>query len=149
MKRQIRIVLMALAGCLYVSVTAALDFKNIGPNPVILYDAPGVRSQKLFVAPRGMPVEVILTYQGWSKIRDVAGDLTWLESKQLVERHTILVRSLNAKIRSAADESAEVVFSADKGVLLELIEIVNDGWVKVKHRDGVMGFVKESDVWGI
>jgi hypothetical protein len=42
-----------------------------------------------------------------------------------------------------------VVFSADKGVLLEVIDTVIPGWVKVKHVDGATGFVKASDVWGV
>ncbi len=151
MKPQKQILLLMLAGCLYAqnSVAAVLEFKNVGDNPVILYDAPSVRGQKLFVAPRGMPVEVLISYGNWSKVRDAAGDLSWLESAQLVNRHSILVRSLNAKIYSAANDASDVVFSADKGVLLEFISPPSGGWLKVQHRDGETGYVRLSDVWGI
>ena len=54
----------------------------------------------------------------------------------------------NAKIRSSADDAAPIVFSADRGVLLDLAEPVASGWIKVKHRDGQSGYVKASEVWG-
>ncbi|MFZ6845712.1 SH3 domain-containing protein [Undibacterium sp. RuTC16W] len=127
----------------------ALDFKSIGPSPVIFYDAPSAKGSKVYVAPRGMPVEVILSYGTWSKVRDMGGDLSWVESKELVARRNVVVRVANAKVRAAADESSALIFSADKNVLLEMAEPANAGWVKVKHRDGQIGYVKVAEVWGV
>lgn len=127
----------------------ALEFKTIGASPVVLYDAPSVKGGKLYIAPRGMPVEVILTYGAWSKVRDMAGDLSWLESKELVARRNVIVRVSNAKVRVMPDETSALVFSADKNVLLELAESIAGGWIKIKHRDGQMGYIKASEVWGV
>ncbi|MDO8178991.1 MAG: SH3 domain-containing protein [Undibacterium sp.] len=127
----------------------ALEFRSISASPVILYDAPSAKGGKLYVAPRGMPVELILTYGTWSKVRDMTGDLSWVESKDLIVRRNVIVRVTNAKVRTAPDESSTLVFSADKHVLLEITESVTGGWVKVKHRDGQLGYVKTSEVWGI
>jgi hypothetical protein len=52
------------------------------------------------------------------------------------------VRVANAKIRASADDSAALVFSAEKNVLLEMAEPASAGWVKVRHRDGQLGYVK-------
>ena len=82
-------------------------------------------------------------------MRDFAGDLSWIETRQLSDRKNIVVRNINAKVRQNADESADVLFSADKGVLLEVVDTVVPGWVKVKHADGAIGFIKLSDVWGV
>jgi hypothetical protein len=101
---------------LMTSVAQALEFRAIGANPVILYDAPSAKGGKLYVAPRGMPVEVILTYGAWTKVRDASGDLSWVESKELVARRNIIVKVSNAKIRAQADDAAALVFSADKNV---------------------------------
>jgi SH3-like domain-containing protein len=133
---------------LSVGAAHALDYKSVGTNPAVLYDAPSAKGRKLFVAPRGMPVEVVLTYGEWSKVRDVAGDLTWVESKMLSPRRSVIVNVPGTKVRSAAEESAAIVFTADKGVLLDLLEPASQGWAKVKHRDGQVGFVKATDVWG-
>jgi SH3-like domain-containing protein len=127
----------------------ALDFKSVGAAPAILYDAPSTKGGKLFVAPRGMPLEVVLSYGDWVKVRDASGDLAWTESKGLSAKRTLVVRAANTKVRASADDNAAAVFIADKGVLLELAEPAAGGWIKVRHRDGQSGYVKSSEIWGI
>lgn len=127
----------------------AIEFRSIGASPVIMYDAPSQKGGKLFVAPRGMPVEVVFTSGAWSKVRDAGGDMSWVESKDLVTRRNLVVRVANARIYSSAGDSGELVFSADKNVLLEMAEPASSGWVKVRHRDGQTGYVKVTDVWGL
>ncbi|MEC4722608.1 SH3 domain-containing protein [Noviherbaspirillum sp. CPCC 100848] len=126
----------------------AIEYKSIGPAPAILYDAPSLKGRKVFVAPRGMPVEVVLTYGEWVKVRDSAGDLSWVEAKMLVVRRNVLVKTGGTRVRESAADAAPVTFTADKGVLLELLETAPAGWLKVRHRDGQSGFVKAAEVWG-
>ncbi|HXA48359.1 MAG TPA: SH3 domain-containing protein [Burkholderiaceae bacterium] len=126
----------------------ALEYKSVGSDPAVAYDAPGAKGRKVFVAPRGMPVETILTYGDWTKVRDSAGDLFWLESKVLTPKRMLVVKVASAKVRASADDSGALTFSADKGVLLELAEPATSGWLKVKHRDGQSGYVKATEVWG-
>lgn len=126
----------------------AAEFKSVGAGPAILYDAPSEKARRVFIAPRGMPVEVVLTYGQWVKIRDSAGDLAWIESKILTSQRNVVTSAATTRIRAAADDSGTVVFSADKHVLLELVEPTGSGWVRVKHRDGQAGFAKASEVWG-
>ena len=141
--------LISTALFLGVSTTvAASDYKSVGNDPAIAYDAPGAKGRKVFITPRGMPIETILTYGEWTKVRDSAGDLYWLESKAISPKRMVIVKVANAKVRANPDESMLPVFSADKGVLLELAEPATTGWLKVKHRDGQSGYVKATDVWG-
>lgn len=127
----------------------AFDFKTVGAAPVILYDAPSVKGGKLFVAPRGMPVEVVLTYGDWVKVRDSSGDLAWTEARGLSAKRNVVARNANVKVRAAADDASPAVMTLDKGVLLELVDPQASTWVKVRHRDGIAGFVRASDIWGI
>ena len=136
------ILLMAVSGA------HAFDFKTIGSAPAILYDAPSVKGGKLFIAPRGMPVEVVLTYGEWSKVRDASGDMAWTESRLLSARRNVQTRSNGVKVRASADDAASPVMSADRGVLLELVD-AQGVWAKVRHRDGIVGYVRASDVWGL
>src|SRR5438552_571934 len=131
-----------------VNLAHALDFKTVGAAPVILYDAPSEKGRRVAVAPRGMPVEVVLTYGEWTKVRDASGDLSWVQSKGLAGKRNVQVKIANARIRANPNDAAAQVFSADKGVLLELVEPVVSGWAKVRHRDGQSGFVKAAEVWG-
>jgi SH3-like domain-containing protein len=139
--------MLVLASC-SASLAHAVEFKSIGAAPAVLYDAPTERGRKVFVAPRGMPLEVVLTNGEWTKVRDAGGDLTWVESKSLVSQRTVVGNTPNAKIRSAPNDASPVVFSMDKGVLLEVVDPITSGWIKVKHKDGQVGYVKAADVWG-
>jgi len=127
----------------------ALDFKSVGAEPAILYDAPSEKGRRTHIAPRGMPVEVVTTYGDWSKIRDADGKLTWIMSKMLTAKRNVIVNVANARIHVAADDNSAIAFSADKNVLLELTDPLNSfGWLKVRHRDGQSGFIKATEVWG-
>lgn len=130
------------------SVAHAVEYKSVGANPAVLYNAPSEKGRKVFVAPRGMPVEVVLTQEGWSKVRDAAGDLAWVEAKTLTAKRNVVVTVANVKLHATADDASATVCTADKGVLLELAAPPAGGWVKLKHRDGQIGFAKVSEVWG-
>ena len=96
----------------------------------------------------GYPVEVLVVVEGWSKVRDAAGELTWIESKQLSDKRTVMVRTPQAQVREAADDNAPVAFQAQQNVLLELLEVASGGWLRVRHRDGQSGYVRVGQVWG-
>ena len=126
---------------------AAADFRSVSENVAILYDAPSAKSKKLFVVSQGYPFEVVVVVEGWSKVRDASGDLTWIESRQLADKRTVLIKTPVAQVREAADDNAPVVFEAQQNVLLDLIEVAG-GWLRVRHRDGQAGYVRVSQAWG-
>lgn len=136
-----------LLSTLVTTATQAAEFKSVGANPAVLYNAPSERGRKMFIAPRGMPVEIILTQNGWSKVRDVAGDLSWIDASALTSKRNVIVTSANFKLHATAEDNAAVVATVDKGVLLELVAPAA-AWVKLRHRDGPIGFAKAAEVWG-
>jgi SH3-like domain-containing protein len=142
-----RVALFAIAFAAMAGAANALEFKSIAASPAVLHDAPSAKGRKVFIAPPGMPVEVVLTYGEWSKVRDAGGDLSWVESKSLSPKRSVVVIANSARIRASAEDSAPVVFTADKNVLLELVD-GGSGWLRVRHRDGQGGFVKSAEVWG-
>ena len=139
---------LLLAGMAAAGGVHAVDFRSVGATPAVMFDAPSEKGRKVFVAPRGMPVEVVLSYGEWMKVRDAGGDLAWIEARSLVPKRMLMVTAVNGKIRASADDAAPLVLTADRGVLLELAEPVSSGWIKVRHRDGGTGFIKATDVWG-
>ena len=133
----------------------AADFRATADPATILYDAPSARAKPLFVYGRDVPVEALVSVEGWTKIRDAAGTIGWLQSKSLSDKRMVVVRAPTADVRAAADEGAPVVFRAERNVLLELAEpaasaatTAMPGWVKVRHRDGQTGYVRLSQVFG-
>jgi SH3-like domain-containing protein len=141
--------LSALGACALVAAAPGLaaDFRSVSENAAVLYDAPSGKARKLYVVNQGFPLEVVVVVEGWSKVRDASGELTWIESKHLSDRRTVMVKTPLAAVREAADDGAPVVFQAQQNVLLELVEVAG-GWLKVRHRDGQAGFVRVAQVWG-
>jgi SH3-like domain-containing protein len=129
------------------------EFRSVGQSPAILYDAPSRKAARLFVAPPGMPVEVMSTLGQWVKVRDMSGDVVWIERTDLVARRTVIAR-VRVSVHLEPDDAADVVLVAERGVLFELAQPeedelpVPDGWVMVRHRDGDAGFVRAAGVWG-
>jgi SH3-like domain-containing protein len=126
----------------------AIDFRSVGPSAGILYDAPGPKSKKMYVAPLGMPLELVITNTDWSRVRDASGEFAWIENKFLSQKRMLVVEATQASVRAAPSDTAAIAFSAARGVLLELAEPAASGWLRVRHRDGDSGYVKATDVWG-
>ena len=121
----------------------------------VLYDAPSARARPLFVYGRDVPVETLVSVEGWTKIRDAAGTIGWMPAKALSDKRVVVVRAGVADVRAAAEDTAPVVFRAERDVLLDVAETAQSptatlmpGWLKVRHRDGQTGFVRLSQVFG-
>jgi SH3-like domain-containing protein len=128
----------------------AADFRAVSEEAAVLYDAPSAQSKKLFVVNQGYPLEVIVVLEGWVKVRDANGALSWVDAKQVSAKvRTVMVKAPVAQVRQAADDNAPVVFQAQQHVLLDLTEVVAGGWLRVRHRDGVSGFIRVAQVWGV
>jgi len=139
----------ALAALLLVpALAASAEYRSVGERPAILYDAPSVKADRLFVASRGYPFEMLVKLDAWTKVRDANGEVAWVENKALGERSMALVTVPLADVRAAASPQSALVFEAYKGVLLEIVEPAADGWVHVRHRDGQQGFIRATHVWG-
>ena len=126
----------------------ATDFRSVAENAAVLYDAPSVKAKKLYVIGRGYPVEVVVVVEGWTKIRDASGELAWIESRNLGERRTLMVKVKLADVRQTAADNSPLAFQAEQNVLLELVELTGTGWARITHRDGQGGYIRLSQVWG-
>lgn len=126
----------------------ALEFRSVAAPAAVLYDAPSAKARKLYIVNQGYPLEVVVVVEGWIKVRDANGEFTWIDSKALTERRTVMIKVPVATVRQAASETAPVAFEAQQNVILELEDAGAGGWLKVKHRDGQSGYVKVLDVWG-
>jgi len=153
MLRRLAIAALALAPA---SGAVAADFRATAEAATVLYDAPSARAKPLLVYGRDVPLETLVSVEGWTKVRDMQGAIGWIASKGLAERRMLIVRSGVVDVRSSAEESAPVVFRAEQNVLLELAEPAASpsntaipGWVKVRHRDGHAGFVRVAQVFGL
>lgn len=138
-----------MLAALWGGAAVAAEFRSIAPAAAVLYDGPSTRARRLYVAPRGMPIEVISSGDPlWIKGRDVGGDTFWVARSDLTEARTV-VAAVPALVRQAASDAAPILFRAERGVLLEPMEPAAGGWVRVRHRDGTIGYVRTNEVWGL
>lgn len=147
---------LALGCVLAAAAAGAAEFRTTAELPTILYDGPSAKARPQFLYGRDVPVEVIVSVEGWAKVRDAGGTIGWIDRKSLSDKRTLVVRVPVADVRGGPDESSPVVFRAENNVLLDLDEpassassTANPGWVKVRHRDGQSGFVRIAQVFGL
>ena len=149
MKRVMRNLFAAVLGAcaLYGLPAHALDYRIVGDAPAVLYDGPSTKAKKVYVVSRGYPLEVIVTGEGWAKVRDANGAFTWIDPRQLSDKRNVMIKVPVALVRQKPDDSAPVAFQAQQNVLLEVVE-VSGSWIQVRHRDGATGYIKAQQVWG-
>jgi SH3-like domain-containing protein len=141
--------LIIVAGSLLYSAKAtAVDYVSVGESSAILYDAPSLKAKKKFVVNRYMPFEQVVTLNNWVKVRDSKGELSWIEKHLLSNKRYVFVLSPLLDARANPDAGAAKVFQARQQVALERLESTGDGWVKVRHQDGEIGYVRSTEVWG-
>lgn len=138
----------AIAALIAATPAAAVEYRSIAERPAVLYDAPSARADRLFIATRGYPFEVLVKLEQWTKVRDVHGEVAWVENKALAERAAVLVNVPVADVHSEPKPESPVVFEAYKQVLLDVVEPASGDWLKVRHRDGQVGYIRVAHVWG-
>ena len=155
MSERLRRIVIAAALALPVPASAA-EFRATSDAATILYDAPSARAKPLFVYGRDVPLETLVSVEGFTKVRDSSGTIGWIANRALADKRMLVVRASIADVRANPEDAATVVFRAEQSVLLELAEpatsaaaTATPGWVKVRHRDGQVGFVRVAQVFGL
>jgi SH3-like domain-containing protein len=144
MRRLILVALFAAA-----AAADAAEFRSVQDNAAVLYDAPSRAAKPLFVVSRNYPLEVIVNLEAWVKVRDQGGALSWIEKKSLGDKRMVVVTAPAVEVRLRPEDGAPTVFSAAQNVALELLEVVPNGWLRVRHADGATGYLRAASVWGV
>ena len=126
----------------------ALEYRSVARHGAVLFEAPGDEAKKLFMASKGMPLELLAEQGDWIRVRDRTGGLAWLKKSEVSAKRTVQVLR-GAGIYKAADTKSPLLYRAGKDLLLDLQENTRTGWLKVKHRDGQSGFIRIEEVWGV
>ena len=139
---------VACIGLALAAAAPAAEFGSVGASGAVIYDGPSPDAEKIFVAPPGMPVELLSLINRWVKVRDQTGQSFWVERGDLSSKRMLVATRL-ATVRQAARNDAGIAFRVSEGVLLELLEASPaPGWARVRH-EGSTGFVRVDEVWGL
>lgn len=126
----------------------AVDYVSVAESNAILYDAPSTKAKKLFVVNRYMPFEQVVTLDNWVKVRDRSGGLYWVEKRVLSNKRYVFALPALLDVYAEPDAGAARSFQAKQQVALERLESTGTGWVKVRHQDGNVGYVRSTEIWG-
>ncbi|HSQ05404.1 MAG TPA: SH3 domain-containing protein [Burkholderiales bacterium] len=140
--------LLVACACACVTTAVAVEFRAVTDSAAVLYDAPSITAKKLYVVNHGYPLEVVVQVASWTKVRDASGGLSWIESKELTDKRTVMVKVPLAQVRQTMDDNAPVVFQAQQNVILDLVAPGDGAWLQVRHEDGATGYIKATQVWG-
>jgi SH3-like domain-containing protein len=131
-----------------VSMVHAVEYVSVSESNAILYDAPSIKAKKLFVVNRYMPFEQVVTLDSWVKVRDRSGGLYWVEKRALSNKRYVFALMPLVDVRAEPDFGSPRLFQVRQQVALERIESTGTGWIRVRHQDGNVGYVRSTEVWG-
>ena len=126
----------------------ALDYVSVSDSSAILYDANSTKAKKLFVISRFTPLELVVNLKDWIKVRDSSGTMAWIERRAVSDKRYVVVTVPLATVRQAPEPNAPVLFQVSQNVAMESLGINGGGWIKARHQDGSIGFMKSIEVWG-
>ncbi len=129
----------AKAGPRFAALRAEKVYLRAGPGP----DFP---IQWVFVR-RGLPVEILATFDIFRKIRDSEGTVGWVNQQMLTGRRSVLVAGEIRDLHGEANQTSEVVAQLEPGVIAAVAKC-NPTWCEVKA-GGYKGWLKRDEVWGL
>lgn len=123
-------------------------FVSLRADEVNLRTGPGERYPIEWVLTRkGLPVEIVEEFEAWRKIRDAQGTEGWVHQRMVTGTRNVLITGELRTLRADADAAAPAVARAEPGVIAHLLDC-RDTWCRVELQ-GVKGWLKRSEVWGV
>ena len=137
---------------LFISSNCLAEMLSVSGDNVNLRSGPGTKYQVKWEYGKGFPLKVIDKKGDWVKVQDFENDRGWIYKPLLTPKGHLIVKVFKNKnkrinIRSGPGTRYRVVGKAYYGVVFETLEQKN-GWAKVKHETGLVGWIKRTLVWG-
>ena len=97
---------------------------------------------------KGLPLEVLSSFEVWRRVRDMDGEIGWIHMALLSrDRTAVIVGAGDAAIRMHEDEDSEIVAEAEPGAIGRL-EVCGEQACEVKF-EHAQGWIDRSRLWGI
>ncbi len=138
----------ASAGAPAASLPAQPYFASLKGDKVFMREGPSDDHRVKWVYHRkGLPVEVLASFEVWRRVRDMDGEIGWIHQALLSrERMAVIVGGDDAAIRKATNADAAVIAQGKPGAIGRLVACKADACeVKV---DGVNGWLERTRLWG-
>ena len=151
-RKTIHITTLTFFSLLVSFVLANAEMLSVSSDSVNLRSGPGTNFQIKWEYGKGFPLQVISKKGDWIEVEDFENDKGWIYKPLLsAEGHMIVKvnRNKNKKIniRSGPGTKYKIVGKAYYGVVFQTLE-QRDGWAKVQHETGLVGWIKRTLLWG-
>jgi SH3-like domain-containing protein len=123
-------------------------FASLRSDKVNMHNGPSGDFPVLWTYVRkGLPMEVLATYDLWRKVRDPDGVEGWVHQQMLTGRRNVLVTGATRGLRREPQPAAEIVANLEPGVVAQLAHC-NPDWCEIKA-GGYRGWLKRDEIWGL
>lgn len=128
-------------------------FVTISSNKAYVRTGPAKKYPVKWVyTEKGLPVEVVLEFENWRKIRDMVGDEGWIHHSLLSGRRGAIIQTKNGEnelvtIYRKPKEGARAVAKLGNGVVTS-IEECRISYCKI-NANGFKGWVDRDYIWGV
>jgi SH3-like domain-containing protein len=131
------------------SATAPPYFVSMKGDKTFMREGPGEDHRVKWVYHRkGLPVEVIASFDAWRRVRDMDGEVGWIHTVLLSrERTAVIKQGGEAQVYGRADEKSAVIAEAKAGAIGRLVHCAVQT-CEVKF-DGAEGWVARTRLWGV
>lgn len=153
--RKIPALVALLACCVSAPVWAAAEeaklprFVSLKQSEVYMREGPSAQNRVKWIYHRkGLPVEVIATYDVWRRVRDPDGDIGWINAAMLSRERAALVQGQGQiPLREKLDAGSEIVAQVAPGAVGK-IERCEVSACELRF-DKTEGWMDRSHFWGV
>ena len=92
------------------------------------------------------PIQVVHEQNDWLFFKDFEGDEGWIHKRLVDKTKTVITRRDMVNIRSGPGTDAAILFRAEKGVPLKVMERKGD-WIRIQSAYGDKGWIHRKLVW--
>ena len=146
-----------LIGLLFIAFTATtgqaeIKMVSISGDIINMRSGPGEKYKVQWELGKGFPLRVLARKGNWLKVTDFEGDTGWVYKKLTSNSSHLIVKVHKNKkkkvnIRTGPGTNYRIVGKAYYGVVFKTLKR-GKGWVKVRHENGLTGWIKRSLLWG-
>lgn len=150
--KKLFLILLSLFTVFLLATFSSAQMLSVDGENVNLRSGPGTKYQVKWEYGKGFPLKVISKKGDWVKVSDFENDSGWIYKPLLSKKGHMIVKAFKDKnkrinIRSGPGTRYQVVGKAYYGVVFETLAQQN-GWAKVRHESGLVGWIKRTLVWG-
>ena len=132
---------------LLIAAIAQAKMVSVSAEKVNLRAGPSAKKPILWEYGKGFPLRVLATKGNWYKVTDFEKDVGWVYRKLVDRTPHMIVKKKRVNIRSGPGSKYKLIGKANYGVVFKTLE-QRRGWAKVRHENGLTGWVRRDLVWG-